>query len=274
MYSFLLACSPDTIGTGDSPLRTFLCGGGRLAVVAVPLRFFEEGGSVEEMRGAVADGGEAETVYVYEDRWWSSGPIVRSMLRIRLGLGCKVYARNCEVREVDAGTASEFLLRNHVYGPARAAHRLGLFRKRATGVSETGMEAVSGLVAVATFSSGRVMSDGEMSYEWIRYASVRDTTVVGGMGRLLDAFARKVGQGSHFSVMTYCDSEWYGGQSYLRLGFRCAGERPPVDFLCGEGGSVRIHAEKTLSDRKYRGLDTDGMVRIMNTGSVRYVRRY
>lgn len=129
-----------------------------------------------------------DVLLLYEDRWKGLGPLVRSMLEVRLGAGPRVFARNCEVRTVSAETAAEFLGRNHLYGAAKAPYRLGLYRMRSTGAGEAPMDGTPGLVAVATFSAGRMMRDGVMSYEWVRYASARGVRVSGGMGRLLWAF--------------------------------------------------------------------------------------
>ena len=137
------------------------------------------------------------------------------------------------------------------------------------------MDSTPPMVAVATFSSGRRMGGAGISYEWVRYASLRGVRVVGGMGRLIDAFAgiaRIENRGEEFGVMTYADMEWYGGDSYLRLGFRADGMRPPVRFLCDPVTGMRVHEGKILTDRRFRGLDAEGMVPVLNLGSLRYVR--
>ena len=64
------------------------------------------------------------------------------------------------------------------------------------------------------------MRDGGRSFEWVRYASLKSLRVVGGMGKLLEAFAREVGPDD---VMTYVDSSSSDGSSYLELGFEPEG---------------------------------------------------
>ena len=145
------------------------------------------------------------------------------------------------------------------------------------------MDLTPQLVAVALFSEGRMMEDGALScgpylsYEWVRYASVRDLRVTGGMGRLLEAFVearRQEGTAGPLEVMTYADLEWYDGRSYVRLGFEDCGYRPPVAFLCTVDGGMRVHEGKIRSDRRFRHLagETDGMARIFNLGSRKFVR--
>ena len=261
--------------TGKEPLWRCVSGAGvcvdaeeRLAAVIVPLDFFSSGGTAERLisAGAAISGWTAaDRMFLYEDRWRNSGPAVRAMMRVRMGQGLRVFARNCEVRAVTPEAAASFLQRNHVYGSARARYRLGLFRIRSTGNAEAGMDQTPGIVAVATFSDGRRREDGTVSYEWVRYASVQGVRVVGGMGRLLDAFVATVGDGTPMDVMTYADLEWYDGRSYLRLGFKPCGDRAPVWFLCRPGcpGRQVCRTEAAVDE-------VDG-VKICNLGSRKYV---
>ena len=119
------------------------------------------------------------------------------------------------VRRIDKDTAAAFLRVNHDFGDASCRYRYGLFTVRTTGRSESVIEAGT-LVAVAEFSSGRRMRDGSRSYEWVRYASLRDLRVVGGMGKLLGAFAEAVHPDD---VMTYADASRSDGAAYRVLGF-------------------------------------------------------
>ena len=263
--------------TGKEPQWRCVSGAGvcvdaeeRLAAVIVPLDFFRSGGTAERLisAGAAISGWTAaDRMFLYEDRWRNSGPAVRAMMRVRMGQGLRVFARNCEVRAVTPEAAASFLQRNHVYGSARARYRLGLFRIRSTGNAEAGMDQTPGMVAVATFSDGRRREDGTVSYEWVRYASVQGVRVVGGMGRLLDAFVATVGDGIPMDVMTYADLEWYDGRSYLRLGFKPCGDRAPVWFLCRPGcpGRQVCRTEAAVDE-------VDG-VKICNLGSRKYVLR-
>lgn len=261
--------------TGKEPQWRCVSGAGvcvdaeeRLAAVIVPLDFFRSGGTVERLisAGAAISGWTAaDRMFLYEDRWRNSGPAVRAMMRVRMGQGLRVFARNCEVRAVTPEAAASFLQRNHVYGSARARYRLGLFRIRSTGNAEAGMDQTPGMVAVATFSDGRQREDGTVSYEWVRYASVQGARVVGGMGRLLDAFVATVGDGTLMDVMTYADLEWYDGRSYLRLGFKPCGDRAPVWFLCRPGCPGRQVC------RTEAAVDEVDRVKICNLGSRKYV---
>jgi len=126
-----------------------------------------------------------------------------------------IFARNCEVRRIDKDTARIFLDTNHRMGDTKARYRYGLFVKRSTGAAEATLSPGS-MVAVASFSNARTMRDGTRSYEWIRYSSLDGYRVVGGMGKLLDAFVDELHPGD---VMTYVDAASSDGASYRELGF-------------------------------------------------------
>ncbi len=194
-----------------------------------------------------------------------------------------VFARNCEVRKIDRTAADAFLDANHIYGSASCRHCYGLFRRRVTGAAELrslpGSAGVSGcspdgtdgaasgamqmgnavlteavageLVAVAAFSNarrwekqGRTVS----SYEWVRYASLRDTRVIGGMGKLLKAF---IADRHPDDVMTYAistavpgrpiregtDSE---GNVFRKLGFTEESRCTFPSRIKGEEGQLSV----------------------------------
>lgn len=143
-----------------------------------------------------------------------------------------VFARNCEVRRIGKSQAADFLNSYHRMGDATSRYRYGLFVSRHTGESESEMPADT-MVAVATFSNARRWKKGDAvisSYEWIRYASLPDIRVLGGMGKLLDAFIEDVGPDD---VMTYCDLRWSRGDAYRSLGFVEEGtvSRPGFDCI-------------------------------------------
>ena len=109
--------------TGKEPQWRCVSGAGvcvdaeeRLAAVIVPLDFFSSGGTAERLisAGAAISGWTtADRMFLYEDRWRNSGPAVRAMMRVRMGQGLRVFARNCEVRAVTPEAAASFLQRNH-----------------------------------------------------------------------------------------------------------------------------------------------------------------
>lgn len=146
-----------------------------------------------------------------------------------------VFARNCEIRRIDRELAASFLNACHLYGDCAASVRYGIFVSRysgaegcAEGIKPGHPYPIGTLVAVATFSKARRWTkndaDGEpqviCSYEWLRYASLPEVRVLGGMGRVL---ARFIGEHHPDDIMTYVPLRHFSGEVYESLGFVCEG---------------------------------------------------
>lgn len=126
-----------------------------------------------------------------------------------------VFARNCIIRRLEPSRAADFLAHNHFLGACRARYYYGLFVERTTGEDELACPKGT-LVAVGSFSNGRRFRDGHLSYEWIRYSSLKDMRVMGGMGKILKYFIERV---HPEDVMTYVDASRSDGAAYKALGF-------------------------------------------------------
>lgn len=198
--------------------------------------------------------------YLFEDVWRRNEDVVRARVLAHLGRFTGIFARKCEVSRLDTPQSNDFLSKYHTYGAARSKYRYGLI-------------AEGKLVCVATFSSGRQMNiDRHVeSYEWVRYASLPGVRVVGGMGKLMNAFIDDVHPGE---IMSYADLEWSEGMVYKSLGFVEAGFRPPVDFYVNTETWERISLRKLECDRAYRkkALDNESLVKISNLGSIKYLK--
>ena len=191
-------------------------------------------------------------IYLYEDLWWSHADMIRKRLLAHFGQFRSIFARNCRVEKLSTPVASEFFDLYHTYGRAQSKYRYGLF---------LGDE----LVAAASFSFGRPMPREDavvQSYEWIRYASLPDARIVGGMGKLLKAFIDDV---HPEEVMSYADLEWSSGSVYRTLGFTPAGDRPPVPF------SIDPHTFRRIRTKRESLASCTNP--ICNLGSRKYLKR-
>ncbi len=142
-----------------------------------------------------------------------------------------VFARNCSVRRISKPESAAFLDANHRMGDTTARYRYGLFVERTTSSSETALPKGT-LVAVSTFSNPRrwLKSDRIVrSCEWVRHASLKGIRVVGGMGKLLQAFIDEVAPDD---VMTYADASWSDGDAYKALGFELESIIEKPEFKC------------------------------------------
>lgn len=131
-----------------------------------------------------------------------------------------IYARNCEIRRIDRSAASVFLSQYHRLGATRCRYCYGIFVKRTTGRNEMTLPPGT-LVGVSAFSNARRWLKGDRvvsSYEWVRYASLSEVRVLGGMSRTLKQF---ILDKSPDDVMSYADASYPdGGKTYEKLGFK------------------------------------------------------
>lgn len=227
-----------------------------------------------------------DKVFLFEDRWWAAREMVQERILARLERFRSVFARKCKVlsgrgNQVFGETIKEFLKRNHAYSSAKCRYRYAL-------------EYEGEIVAVATFSEGRPMvrkvSDmlknvpkedlsGEEivifdSYEWVRYASLPGMRVVGGMGKLLNAFIEerytRLEPGTPMEIMTYSDTEWSNGDAYMKLGFKYAGERPPVEYHVNKKNYIR-YQQRLYEKELEQGADPNDFYTIRNMGSKKFL---
>ena len=248
--------------------------------------------SVDTLQDASSDAINSVTpdtgdkVYLFEDRWWSAREMVQERILARLERFRSIFARKCKVlsgrgNPAIAEQVRDFLQRHHSYSNAKCRYRYAL-------------EYEGEIVAVATFSEGRPMvrKIGSMlqnvpkedqenadilifdSYEWIRYASLPGVRVVGGMGRLLNAFIEerytRIEPGTPLEVMTYSDSEWGSGDVYEKLGFKYAGERSPVEYFVHKVTFAR-YPQRLYEKELLAGASPEDFYTIRNLGSKKFL---
>ena len=141
-------------------------------------------------------------IHVFEHEWNSRKDIVKDRIKSVLGIyDRRIYARKCNVMEIDSKTANEFLDANHLQGGDHSSVRLGLFHENE-------------LVAVMTF--GRPRFNEHYDWELIRFASLLGTQVAGGAGKMLSFFRN----GHAGSIISYADRRYSNGELYSAIGFR------------------------------------------------------
>lgn len=111
----------------------------------------------------------------------------------------KIYARKCEIKEIDLNTTREYLNKYHLQGYAKDDIRIGLFYNNE-------------LVSIMTFGNPRYNKNYQ--YELIRYCS--SYNVIGGAEKLFKHFVRNY---NPQSIISYCDWSKFNGNVYTKLGF-------------------------------------------------------
>lgn len=212
-------------------------------------------------------------IHLWEDVYLSKSELVKSRILVMIGTFKRLHARHCYIERIDKLTADNFLKVNHLQGSVMAKFKYGLFLKFQYG-ERFGMFGVEGannvkepqklLIAVATFSGGRTMKEGDRagtrSYELIRFASLKGYVVIGSMDKLLKAFTT---EHQPDDIMSYADRDWSDGRSYEKLGFTKIGTTEPQTFFIDTC---------TLERLSINGLTKDEHLEIFNTGSLKFIK--
>ncbi|WP_215236603.1 hypothetical protein [Dyadobacter linearis] len=249
----------------------------RLALVLIDLDVWANENAVDKWPACiqhvqhVRDSG-LTTVVLWEDFWLNKKEIVRSRLSAILGLAHKIPARLTKVRRIDKETTDRFLAENHLNGPVSAKYKYGLYLPASyyrvlNEMLTPEIGSTEMLVAVATFSYPRIFNKETnplRSHELIRFASLRDCNVVGGLDKLLQAFIREKEPGD---IMTYADVEWSAGASYNKLGFKKIAQTQPEAFYIDTKTMQRKTETGTASEVRENDME------IRNMGSIKFVKQ-
>ena len=147
--------------------------------------------------------------HIFGYEWTHKKPIIQSMICNLLGKNSdRIYARKCEVREVDAKTSYTFLNDNHRQGGAYSKVRLGLYYEDT-------------LVSLMTFGMMRkTIGTGKDNlndcWELVRFCNKLNTSVVGGASKLFSYFVK------HYQpnrIRSFSDRAHTKGGLYSTLGF-------------------------------------------------------
>lgn len=218
------------------------------------------------------------TIVLWEDYWLTKKPIVISRLMAMQGVSVRIPARLTQVRRTDNVTTTDFLTVNHLNGPTSSKFRYGLYLPRRYYrilPPDYHFDSSSDemLVAVATFSNARIFTQHNepfRSHELIRFGSLLNTNVVGGLDKLLRAFTSEKHPDD---IMTYADLEWSDGAGYAKLGFERRDVNPPARIYLDPADlsrHTRLRAGTgKLEDNKISPI---GYLTVYNMGSIKFVR--
>lgn len=193
-----------------------------------------------------------QLIHVFEDEWVYKKKIVRRRLKHILGVSDQkpVYARNCQVKEIETDQKTEFLERYHIDGAGRSSVKLGLFN---------GKFFNSDLIAVMTFGTPSVAQghrDTDGVWEMKRFALSKP--VVGAAGKLFKHFIRNW---DPETVITYADRRWSSSLDtvYEKIGFERDGTSNPNYFYFRDGikRKHRFNFRKSELDEKLESFDPD-----------------
>jgi len=208
-------------------------------------------------------------IQIYEDDWNYKQDIVKSRILNIIGkTQNKIFARKCEIREInDNKLIRDFLENNHLQGFVGSKFKIGLFYDNE-------------LVSLMTFGNFR-KSMGQKScegfYEMLRFCNKLNTNVIGGAGRLFKYFFDKY---KPIEIISYADRSWSIGELYLKLGFKLIHKTKPNYYYIVDGirkyrfgfrKNKLIEHGSEQNKTEHEIMLEKGIFRIYDSGSLKFI---
>jgi len=203
-------------------------------------------------------------IQIFEDEWIERQEIVLRKIKHILGFndGEKIYARKCEVKEIDKHLAYEFLDKNHIQGSVDSSVAFGCFYE-------------SKLVGVMLFTQ-----ESKDNWNLTRFATDNSIRCIGVAGKLFKAFLTAY---NPIYVKSFADRRWTLSKEhnvYTELGFELAEElAPDYRYVNGQKREHKFGYRKAKLNKKY-GVPLEwtekqmteylGFYRIYDCGLLRY----
>jgi hypothetical protein len=206
-------------------------------------------------------------ITIFSDEWKESKEIVKSRINNILG-NCKaIYARSCEVKQIDNKEALDFCDKYHIQGKGQSYIAYGLLYNNE-------------IVSVMTFSKPMISKSAtDYDYELNRFCS--KINVTGGASKMFKAFIRTQ---NNKKIVSFCDLRWGTGNVYEKLGMKLLHTTKPNYYYVGNITNWnRKHrfgfTKKTLKERYECNLEgtekemaeSIGLFQIYDCGHKKYI---
>ena len=165
-------------------------------------------------------------IQFFEDEWYYKRNICESIIRSKLGVCDKVYARNTSIKKVPSKEAREFLEKTHIQGFVPGTH-YGLYDNQ-------------GLVSIMSIGKNRFSSGVEL----LRFSNKINTTIVGGFSKLLSYVKQEINQ----EILSYADLRFSDGDIYEKFGTYIKTTDPGY-FWIDRNSCKRIPRYKTMKHK-------------------------
>jgi hypothetical protein len=217
-------------------------------------------------------------IHIFENEWLYKQDIVKRRLShiLHNENTSKIYARDCEIKEIDIKTKNEFLEKYHLQGKDNGIIKLGAYHN-------------DELVSVMTFGKLRTILGNKKTeedckdYEMYRFC-VGYKNVVGVAGKLFSSFVKKY---EPSSVVSYADKRYSDiNNCYLNfIGFRSLKDTSPGYWYFKLNNTTNIYHRynfrKSILHKKlqsfnpslteWENMQLNGYDRIWDCGHYKYV---
>lgn len=164
-------------------------------------------------------------IHITDWEWNNKRDICKSIIASALGLFQeRIYARQCQVKEVTNSESINFLNENHIQGGINSSIRLGLYFNNK-------------LVQLITLGKSR-FKKGE--YELLRMCTKLNIQVIGGLSKLMSHLPSCIDE-----VISYVDRSKFTGNGYINSGWTLIGETEPgYSYYRGDNKYSRQQCQK------------------------------
>lgn len=212
-----------------------------------------------------------QLIHIFENEWLTKQNIVKSRLKNLLGIYDKtIFARKCQIKEIDSKTSKEFQEENHIQGSVNSKVNLGLYYNKE-------------LISLMTF--GKCRFDNKHEWELLRFCNKLGYHIPGGASKLLKYFERNY---NPKSLVSYADRRWSQGKVYEKLGFTFSHASSPNYWYLCINNTTKLYSRvkyqkyklKTLLENfdenksEVENMRDNGYHRIFDCGNLVYEKLY
>ena len=170
-----------------------------------------------------------DLIHVFEDDWLYKKEIVKSMIASRFGVYKeKIFARKCQIKEIEKDQAKIFFNENHLQGFAYGDLYLGLIFNDEL------------IQCICINKKG--WHDGNV--ELTRMATKLNIQVIGGFSKLMKHISDYI---EYKSITSYVYKAWFNGKGYIKIGFKIVKENNPSYSYVVNGR--RVHKSHFRKDK-------------------------
>jgi hypothetical protein len=151
-----------------------------------------------------------QVFHIWEYEWKDpiKNNVIKSMILNKIKANTnKIYARKCEIKEIQTGDFKNFCLYNHIQGYSPSIVKLGLYHNDI-------LVAVMGLGKLRRNMGNKNIKEDE--WELIRYCSLTNNNIIGGASKLLSYFEKTY---KPKVIISYSNNDYSNGNMYKILGF-------------------------------------------------------
>ena len=192
-------------------------------------------------------------IHIWEDDWTFKQDIVKSQVKNLLGFSDRIWARKCQIKEVDTKEAKLFLNNNHIQGFVNSNIKIGLYYNQ---------ELVS-IMTFDKFEGRKKLTDLEWNLN--RFCNKIGYSIIGGASKLLKYFINKY---SPSRIISYADKDWSIGNLYEKLGFIIINESvPDYKYLVDK---KRIHKSRFKKSKTGISESNLNIPKIWDCGKIKF----